>query len=206
MKICVMQPYFIPYPGYYLLHKYVDTFVIFDDVQFNRKGFVHRNKLIINQNISWLTLPLKKKDRSAKIFDLEFNLNSQIYNKFCNKIKLLLPNPNLSFIEKYFLDFNKKPIDYIIDINKKIIEKLDIKNNFILSSQISDKKLNGEKKIIDICKKLEATEYFNLPGGEDFYDKKNFLNEKIKINFLPEFIGDKISIINYFLRDDNFKI
>ena len=100
----------------------------------------------------------------------------------------------------------EKPIDYIIDINKKIIEKLDIKNNFILSSQISDKKLNGEKKIIDICKKLKATEYFNLPGGEDFYDKKNFLNEKININFLPEFIGDKISIINYFLRDDNFKI
>jgi hypothetical protein len=53
MKICIMQPYFVPYPGYYILFKKVDLFVVFDDVQFNPRSFVHRNKIEVNKNISW---------------------------------------------------------------------------------------------------------------------------------------------------------
>ena len=65
MKICIMQPYFIPYPGYYYLHKEVDTFVILDDVQFNRRGFVHRNKVEFeNNNIKVADFTFKKRSKS----------------------------------------------------------------------------------------------------------------------------------------------
>ena len=57
-----MQPYFYPYYGYFNLINEVDKFVFLDDVQFNRRGWVHRNKLYnYDKKLSWLTLPLKKK-------------------------------------------------------------------------------------------------------------------------------------------------
>jgi len=196
VKIAVQQPYFIPYAGYFELHKKIDTFVIFDDVQFNRRGFVHRNKIKINKDHVWITLPLMKKKRDTKINELEFDLNSQQFHKYCNLIKILKQKKQLKFLINDFENFDIKPIDYIHNINCKILSKLGIENKFLFASEISNKKLSGEKKIIDICKKLNATEYFNLAGGKNLYDTKNFLKEGIKINFLPNFNGEKISIIH----------
>ena len=70
-----MQPYFFPYIGYFNLINMTDIFVFLDNVQFNRRGWIHRNKLFnFEDNLDWLTLPLKKKSReSTKIIDLELH-------------------------------------------------------------------------------------------------------------------------------------
>jgi hypothetical protein len=57
----------------------------------------------------------------------------------------------------------------------------------------SEEKAQG--RIIDICKKLEATEYYNLPGGVSLYDPIVFQNNSIKIEFINTDIFPKISVI-----------
>lgn len=57
MRIGIMQPYFIPYLGYWQLMNVVDQYVIYDDVNFIKGGRINRNKILINnvgQNVNLL--------------------------------------------------------------------------------------------------------------------------------------------------------
>ncbi len=206
MRICIMQPYFLPYPGYYLLHKNVDLFVILDDVEFNRRGFVHRNKVEINNKISWLTLPLKKKSRGVFINDLEFDLKGYQIEKFLKKLEFFFRDDAISFLKKDLSNFKLKPIEYLFNLNNTITNKINVTKKTIYSSTIPVKNQKGENRIINICKYLNAREYVNLPGGKLFYNSENFVKNDIKLKFLNEYTGDKISILNYIKNDPNFKL
>lgn len=60
MKIGVMQPYFFPYIGYFQLINKVDEFVIYDNIQYTKKGWINRNRILMKGSDSYITLPLKK--------------------------------------------------------------------------------------------------------------------------------------------------
>jgi hypothetical protein len=196
-----MQPYFIPYPGYYWLFKEVDLFVVFDDIQFNPRSFVHRNKIEVNKNISWFTLPIQKYKKPILINQLKFDKKSQQFKKFNNFVNELSKEKKLEFIINDLRNFNLEPIDYLIQLNKKITQKLKISKQMILSSEFKNSHLSGEKRIIDICKNLNAKIYINLPSGRRLYSEGNFLKENLQIEFLDEYAGNKISILNYLCNE-----
>ena len=60
MKVGIMQPYFMPYLGYFQLLNLVDRFVIYDNIQYTKKGWINRNRIILNGEISTISIPLKK--------------------------------------------------------------------------------------------------------------------------------------------------
>src|ERR1043165_6485184 len=73
-----MQPYFIPYAGYFRLFAASDLFVIYDCVQFPRRGWVHRNRLVDSfGNSRWLTLPLQRAPQGVLIRNLKFPANAR---------------------------------------------------------------------------------------------------------------------------------
>jgi hypothetical protein len=201
MKICIMQPYFVPYPGYYMLFKKVDLFVVFDDVQFNPRSFVHRNKIEVNKNISWFTLPIQKYKKPILINQLKFDKKSQQFKKFNNFVNELSKEKKLEFIINDLRNLNLEPLDYLIQLNKKITQKLKISKKMILSSEFKNSHLSGEKRIIDICKNLNAKKYINLPSGRRLYSEGDFLKENLQIEFLHEYVGKKISILNYLCNE-----
>ena len=198
MRVAIQQPYFLPYPGYYFLYKYADVFVILDDVQFNRRGYVHRNKLNINGNIKWLTLPLKKKSREVLINELDFDLKSEQILKFNKQIDIITNNKSMEVFKNDLLNFKIKPLHYINNLNNKITNILGISKETILSSSLPAAHLKGEEKIIQICKYLKANEYINLPGGKELYSQDNFKKNNIKLSFIKAFSGTKVSIIDYY--------
>ena len=67
MKVAIMQPYFLPYIGYFQLINNVDKFVVCDNVQYIKEGWINRNKLLINNTATKFTLSLKKGSRDLKI-------------------------------------------------------------------------------------------------------------------------------------------
>ena len=69
MKIALMQPYFIPYIGYFQLINAVDQFIIYDDIQYTKKGWINRNRILVNNSDAYITLPLKKDSDYADIKD-----------------------------------------------------------------------------------------------------------------------------------------
>src|SRR5438874_2141062 len=75
--VAIMQPYFIPYAGYFRLFAASNLFVIYDCVQFPRQGWVHRNQLADHSGMRrWLTLPLEKAAQNVLIRDLRFAPNA----------------------------------------------------------------------------------------------------------------------------------
>ena len=60
MKLAVMQPYFLPYLGYFQLLHAVDQFVIYDNIEFSKRGWVQRNRILVNGAPAFISLPLKK--------------------------------------------------------------------------------------------------------------------------------------------------
>ena len=70
MKVAIMQPYLFPYIGYYQLIKAVDSFVLLDDVNYIKKGWINRNRILLNGSPHLFTMPLEKASQNKKNCDL----------------------------------------------------------------------------------------------------------------------------------------
>lgn len=201
MKIAIMQPYFIPYAGYFRLFCAADLFVVYDCVQFPRRSFVHRNKLYTDANmLDWLTLPLQKQAMNTLIQNMLFREEGKLEWK--NDLNRF---PAFKILEKKYaslfsmianLDIN--PAHYIVRSLQEICRILDVPCNVTYSAELAiSKEMKGQDRILEIVKHYRATEYINSPGGRELYNESDFERHGVKLTFLPEFKGDYHSIIHY---------
>ncbi|MBU7317611.1 WbqC family protein [Paenibacillus oleatilyticus] len=190
MKLAIMQPYLFPYIGYFQLIQSVDVFVIYDDVNFIKRGWINRNRILINSEEYLFTLPLIKASQNKKIN--EIYINDPVNNKK-NLLKLIeygyskAPYFNQVFylIEEIFLTKEDNLSGFIKLSLEKISYFLEIRTKFLVSSSIDkDINLKGQYKILDICKCLKADEYINAIGGIELYDKELFRKNKIHLSFI----------------------
>lgn len=187
VKVGIMQPYFFPYIGYWQLISAVDTFVIYDDVNYIKQGYVNRNSLLINGAKLFYTLELN----GASSFKL---INEIQVGK--NRIKLIKTLEQNYKKAQYFTDVFPVVSDIISfqdnNLGKylgnsifKISDLLDLKPKFIYSSAIEkNNTLKGKDKVLAICKMLNATRYFNAIGGQQLYCKDEFMTNGIELNFI----------------------
>lgn len=207
MRIAVMQPYFIPYAGYFRLFHAADVFVVFDCVQFIRRGWIHRNRLPRQNNeLDWLTLPLKKAPQTVTINQLEFSETAEEnwqerLDMFPQLRKAGLPL--LKTIQK----LHTSPLHYIINTLQETCRLLSLPFNIIYSSQFNlCSSIKGEERIIAIAKQLEATTYINPPGGKLLYNPDNFARHNINLQFLTDYQGSYDSILQRLLINDAHQI
>lgn len=197
MKIAVMQPYFFPYLGYFKLINSVDKFVFFDDVQYIRRGWVNRNKIRLEKPL-WLTVPVIKCDRDTSInaieIDQEWEKLTQTHLKTFDTTYGKKAKQN-GFYQYYSsLSSHTNLCKLLCESIQFVSRNLNIKTEFVYSSSMPSEE-KAQDRIIDICKKLKATEYYNLPGGVSLYDPTIFQNNSIKIEFINTDIFPKISVI-----------
>lgn len=187
MTLAIMQPYFFPYIGYWQLINAVDVFVIFDDVNFIKKGYINRNNILINGVSQKITLELKGVSQNKLINEIDIGNNS---NKILTTIKRAYSNApffdECFFIIEDILNKKEKNLAKFIGYSlKKVSNYLEIDTKFIYSSEIKkNNSLKAQDKIIDICKRLNSSYYINAIGGKELYNKETFQKEKIKLNFL----------------------
>lgn len=195
-KAAIMQPYFLPYIGYWQLISAVDVFVVYDNIQYTKKGWFNRNRFLQNGKSEIFSIPLKK-DSSFK------NVNERMIFEDFDKKHLLAKFrnayakapcfiENFEIIEKIVNYEDENLFNYIYNSILLIKDYLGINTPIVKYSSLDiNDNLLGENKVIEICKKLEAKWYINAIGGQDLYDKKNFLKEGIQLNFI------KTKAINY---------
>jgi hypothetical protein len=191
MKIAIMQPYFFPYIGYFQLINAVKEFVIYDNIQFSKKGWINRNRILVNGTDAYITLPLKKDSDYLDVKDRYLSDDWHIERKkLLNRItESYKKAPQFStvfpIIEKALLFEDKNLFQFIFNSLKLVNEYLEIKTPFAISSAIQiDHQLKAEKKVIALCKARNANTYINPIGGMDLYNKENFKNEGINLQFL----------------------
>lgn len=204
MNLAIMQPYFLPYIGYWQLVNAVDTFVLLDDVSFIKKGYINRNSILLNGKSHLFTIPIEKISQNKLIKDTKLKFNNKDKENFLKTIIMGYKKaPYFSYVYPILEDiiFNDDNdltsyIKYSID---KVNSYLDIKTEILISSQINkNNTLKSQDRIIEINKLLNASHYINAIGGQNLYDKTVFKQNGIELNFI------KTKPYNYVQYDKNF--
>ncbi len=194
-----MQPYFVPYAGYFRLFAASDLFVIYDCVQFPRRGWVHRNRLPdVAGAERWLTLPLVKAPREVLIRDLRFPANAEaIFARRLQRFPLLTDARRTSepLIEALH-HFDDTPLHYIERLLRCVVDILGMPWNVVRSSSLAvPPSVRGQERVIEIARRLGARRYVNAPGGRDLYDRRGFAEADIEARVLTDYSGPASSIL-----------
>ncbi len=187
MKAAIMQPYFLPYIGYFQLINAADVFVVYDDVNYIKQGWINRNRILLNGAAYMFTLSLKGASSFKLINGIEIGGNKERLFKTISQAYAKAPfyNDAIGLLEGIFGSSEKNLAYFIADSIKAISRHLNIGAEIILSSKIEkNNDLKADKKVINICKILGATHYVNSIGGEKLYSKKSFLDAGINLEFI----------------------
>lgn len=192
MKVAVMQPYFMPYIGYFQMIKSVDTFIFYDDVNFIKQGWINRNRILLNNKDFLFTIPLHNATSFSLIKDTL--LNEKFY-----------PIWKVKFLQSIAQNYKKAPhfevvyslISTVLNTNCQSISELAIESVkmvsgylnlntefYVASERYQNIQLEREKRLIAICKNENATNYINAVGGKELYSKEVFKANGIELQFI----------------------
>lgn len=192
MTIAIMQPYLFPYIGYFQLIKAVDKFVIYDNIEFTKKGWINRNRILNHQGEQMISVPIKKDSdfldiRERQLADNYLKNNHKILRKI-EAVYRKAPCFDIVFplISDVLQNENHNNLfDFILYGIHQINKALQINTEIIISSEIKiNHELKGGDKVKAICRELNATRYINSIGGKELYEKEDFKNEGIELYFL----------------------
>ena len=187
MKLGIMQPYFMPYIGYFQLMKAVDKYVVYDDVNYIKGGWANRNHILINGEKEMFTVTLQKASPN-KLFN-----EIVIGDDFKKLMKTLQMNysrainfdQTMVLMERIISFPNKQLAVFIANSFREILSYLSVETEILMSSEIpKDNSLRGKDKIIQICEILGADTYYNAVGGKNLYDQEEFRQHGITLNFV----------------------
>lgn len=186
-----MQPYFFPYIGYFQLISEADEFIVYDNIQFSKKGWINRNRILINGSDAYITLSLKKDsdylDVKNRYLSDDWHIESK---KMLNRIteayrKAPFFEATFPLIQKSLMFEDKQLFNFIFNSLNLTKNYLDIKTKLIVSSTIPiNHELKSTQKVIALCKHQKATTYINPIGGVELYNKKEFSQEGLELKFL----------------------
>ncbi len=198
MKIAIMQPYFMPYIGYFQLINAVDKFVIYDNIEYSKKAWFNRNKFLMNGKEKLFTIPLKK---DSDFLNVDKRFLSENSLKERKKIILQIQNSYkkapffkkiFSILENIFLKEESNLFDFIYNSVIELNKELNIKTEIIKSSNLNiNHSLKNVEKVLEINKFFKAKVYINSIGGKVLYKKNVFEQKYINLFFL------KTNIIEY---------
>ncbi len=191
MKLGIMQPYFMPYIGYFQLIEAVDVFVVYDNIQFTKKGWYHRNRILANGKDKMFSVPLKK---DSDYLDVA---HRELADSFDNESKKIIRKIQASYrnapyykevmplVEECFQRSSGNLFDFIYTSLTLLTQFLQIDTKIIISSAIDiDHTLKSQDKVLAICKSLNVNTYINAIGGQDLYEAEAFRNKGIELRFI----------------------
>lgn len=190
MKVGIMQPYFLPYIGYWQLLNAVDKYVIYDDVNFIKGGWINRNRMLVNGEPKLFNIQMQGASPNKLINEIEVSNNKVWKKKLLKTIensyrKAPFYTDVFPIIEEIINYDECNLAKYLANSIKKVCNYLNIETELIVSSTLyKDNSLKSQEKVIEICKELKATEYYNAIGGQELYSYEDFKDVDIKLSFL----------------------
>jgi len=189
MKLAIMQPYFLPYIGYWQLMRAVDVFVVYDNIQYTKKGWINRNRMLLNGSDAMFSLPLKADadgldvcDRSlAPSFDRS-KLLRQFEGAYRRAPYFEETFPLLQRIVRGEAD---NLSEYLRGSIEAMHDHLGLSTELRISSHVAiDHGLKGQDKVLALCSALGAETYVNPIGGTELYDKAVFAAHGVELQFI----------------------
>lgn len=190
MKVGIMQPYLFPYIGYFQLINAVDKFILFDDVNYINKGWINRNRILLNKLEYSFTIPLEKASQNKLICEINIASDIDWRSKLLKTIETAYkkaPMFKITFpIIGEMICYKEQNLSaYICNSLKIICDIFSIRTHIIESSYgYHTMNLKGQDKILEICTQEEATEYINPIGGLNIYNYESFRQKQLSLLFI----------------------
>ena len=183
-----MQPYFLPYIGYFAMLNAVDHFVFLDDVQYIRRSWVNRNRIRSAQGWRYITLPICKQPRGTLISCTRLHEPAETFPKIRHSLlreytRAPYWEETAALCEELFAEPMASLSRFNAESTRRIARHLGITTSTSLASELTPTGLKGEERIVEICGQLGADHYINAIGGRSLYDKGRFARAGIRLSF-----------------------
>jgi hypothetical protein len=189
MIVAGHQPNYLPWLGFFDKLRSSDTFIIEDNVQYERQGFTSRNRVMTADGVRWLSVPIEHANKPLLINEVKIANKAEpdwrgrhwltIKHSYCKA-------PYWSTFSDFFKETYEQEWSLLIDLNLHLIKGvmgfLGIDRPVVLSSSLG---VGGKKTelIIAQCKKLGADTQLAGVGCKDYIDNQRFKQEGIKLVF-----------------------
>lgn len=187
MKLGIMQPYFLPYIGYWQLMNAVDEYVILDEVNYIKGGWINRNRILVDNQPHMLTLPVHKASSFKRINETHLE---GIPEKLARTIEFAYHKAPYYKETKHLLDQvlscpETNLAKFLANSIKLIASRLNIRAKIQLSSELDhDFSCKGQDRVLDICRRKGASVYLNAIGGQALYSRDAFADQGIQLGFV----------------------
>lgn len=183
-----MQPYFLPYIGYWQLMGAVDVFVVYDRIKYTKKGWINRNRMLVNGRDTTFSLPLAAGSNTLLICERELaprfergKLLAQFEGAYRKAPQFDAVRP---WLQALVLAPANNLFDYLWESMKQVHKQLGLSSRLIVSSAVPhDESLKSQDKVLALCKALGAVQYVNAIGGQDLYQREIFAAQGIDLKF-----------------------
>lgn len=191
-----MQPYIFPYIGYWQLIANSDEFIFFDVVQYNRRSWMNRNRILhpdTSKEFQYISVPIKKHSQGTLINEVLLNNNENWKSKILGQLtvykKLKAPcyDDIIFLVKKIFEKDCKFLLELSIYSTKMICGYLDIKFRYKVASDIDFDRESIKSPgdwALSISKYLNAKTYINPPGGYEIFDENKYSANDTNLQFL----------------------
>lgn len=177
----------MPYLGYFQLMAAVDKYVIFDDVNYIKRGWSARNNILVNGQKHLFNIAVEGGSQNnlytqVKVIDDFSRLRKTLEMAYKNAPYY---NETMNILEQVFAYEDRRFNHFMRNSYSIILDYLGIETELLFSSDLSNNKdLKGKDKILDICLLLGANEYYNAIGGQELYNRQEFADNGIKLGFV----------------------
>jgi hypothetical protein len=191
MKLAIMQPYFFPYLGYCQLIHASDKFVFYDDVNYIKGGWINRNRMLLNGETRFFTVPLHGASSFVQISEVKIDeQNPRWRGKMLDTFRMAYRHAShrdigMSLLEEVLASRCERIGDLARASVNSVLKYLGLIRDLVPSSNIyGNQDLKAQERILSICGKEHADVYINLLGGIDLYQSDAFMRQQCELKFL----------------------
>lgn len=189
LRVAIMQPYFFPYLGYFQLIAAADCFVVYDNVQFIKRGWIERNRYLLQAEPRWFGVSLAKASQTQQIIEKRLAADHnplECLEKLANAYRRA---PHVERTLAWLKPLLERPADNIAEFNQRLLlaccELTGINTPMIKASElIPHAASKGQQRIIELVEAVGGTHYLNPVGGQDLYNAADFEHAGIRLEFL----------------------
>lgn len=186
MKLAIMQPYLFPYLGYFQLIRAVDAFVVYDDVNYIKGGWINRNFILCQGKKHLVTLPLRGASPNQLINQVVVGDGHKLTETIRHCYSKAPQFASVFPLVENILKQQEKNLARFLDHQlRQVCDYLGLHPKWHISSALNkDNQLRGQGKVLAICDELGATHYVNTPGGKSLYDAETFKGQGTQLSFI----------------------
>ncbi|MEP7145386.1 MAG: WbqC family protein [bacterium] len=189
-NVVIMQPFYLFLRKHFHLIQRADLYIFMDDVQFVKNSHHNRNRIKTADGLKWLTVPVFHKGRYGQLLkDVKIDNNKNWRKKhWLSIVNNYSKAPYFKMYSDFFEDVYNKDWEKLTELNiyliKGISDFLGInKTEFISLSELNISNDNPTQRLIDICEKVQATDYITGTRAKDYIELPLWKKTEVRLNF-----------------------